>query len=150
MSGIESSTPLSSTLISKDVDVAPPLLQLCGQTLDAMRHFFMRRMDAATETFERAASLKHCAISMPIVILCVFYQCLALLQGCPKFAVPVHSNLVADALSPNSALPSVMPPGYDAQVVLRRLAQADALIQQMVAASTHSARILHDIETLRV
>ena len=130
-SGVESPASLTSTL-SQSNGFVPPLLQFSGLLLDGMRHYFARRFTEANHTFDLIGPVKHASTSIPTLVTCAFFECLALLADCPRFSLREYSDAVAATVAPDAGLPVVMPDDYDANDVMRRLARVDALIASMV------------------
>lgn len=130
-SGVESAASLTSTL-SQSNGFVPPLLQFSGLLLDGMRHYFARRFAEANHTFDLIGPVKHASTSIPTLVTCAFFECLALLADCPRFSLRDYPDAVAATVAPDAGLPVLMPDDYDANDVMRRLARVDALIASMV------------------
>ena len=130
-SGVESAASLTSTL-SQSNGFVPPLLQFSGLLLDGMRHYFARRFTEANHTFDLIGPVKHASTSIPTLVTCAFFECLALLADCPRFSLREYPDAVAATVAPDAGLPVLMPDDYDANDVMRRLARVDALIASMV------------------
>ena len=132
-SGVETPHSLGAFLEMEDEQprAIAPLFQFCIGLVDGIRAYLMRRLSEANETFAaKVHPLKHTAMAMPTISTCAFYECLSILGDAPKFTCVSAPTTVALILEGGSTLPTVMPAGYDAKDLLRRLAHADALIAQ--------------------
>jgi GAF domain-containing protein len=155
-SGVEADTSMSDFLLQSDMlpsDAPPsPLFRYHALLLDGMTHLYQRRLAAASIAFAAAEEVKHSALSIPTLSIVAFYQCIALLNACPRYTTPSSSLAGGDAAGlddlcePASLVPSVRPDGYDDADVERRLDRADALIAQMrIWASFNSHDFKHKL-----